>query len=133
LTIGFESRNDDPAFGADTYFFFGGEAPIVHVSHQAACAIAALLDLAAIGIEDAVIEISVGSACALDLQDLVTSHTEMAIGEEAKLIETQLDRIIDRVEHDKIVSQPLHFRELQIHARADSGAAAESVTALSMM
>ena len=39
---------------------FAGQALIVHISGETACAVAALLDLAAVGIEDAVTKIGVG-------------------------------------------------------------------------
>ena len=49
--------------------------------HEAARAVAALLDLAAVGVEDPVAEIGVGARRALDDEDLVAAHAEAAVGE----------------------------------------------------
>ena len=51
----------------------------MHELDEAARAVAALLDLAAVGIEDAVAEIRARRLRLLDHQDLVAAHAEMAV------------------------------------------------------
>ena len=59
---------------------------IVHEAHEAARAVAALLDLAAVGVEDAVAEIRFGVLGGFHQQDLVAAHAEMAVGQQAQLL-----------------------------------------------
>jgi hypothetical protein len=61
------------------------QALLVHEAHEAARAVAALLDLAAVGVEDAVAEVGVGPRGFLDDEDLVAADAEMAVGKEARL------------------------------------------------
>ena len=51
----------------------------MHELDEAACAIAALLHLAAVGVEDAVAKIRAGRLRALDDQDLVAAHAAVAV------------------------------------------------------
>jgi hypothetical protein len=87
----------------------------VHVAHEAARAVSALLHFAAVGIENAVVEVRPGLARRLDLEDLVAADAEMPVGEESQLIRTQFDRPRAGVEHDEIVAQALHFCEFELH------------------
>jgi hypothetical protein len=64
---------------------------VVHEAHEAARAVAALLDLAAVGVEDAVAEIGVVAAGLLDQQDLVAADAEMAVGDAAALLGGERD------------------------------------------
>ena len=59
---------------------------------EAARAVAALLDLAAVGVEDAVAEIGVGPCRRLDHQDLIAADAEMAVGEMPQLRRRQRER-----------------------------------------
>jgi hypothetical protein len=86
-------------------------------AHEAARAVAALLDLAAVGIEDAVAEIDARRRRALDDQDLVAADAEMAVGEKARLGRRRHEVLADGVEHDEIVAEAVHFGEADAHRR----------------
>ena len=88
----------------------------MHEAHEAARAVAALLDLAAVGVEDAVAEVDVGAAGFLDQQDLVAADAEMAVGDAAALFGRERDGLADAVEHDEVVAEAVHFGEFQFHA-----------------
>ena len=83
----------------------------MHEAHEAACAVAALLDLAAVGIEDAVAEIDIGRRGALDHQDLVAADAEVAVSEKACLGRRRHEVLIDGVEYDKVVAEAVHLGE----------------------
>ena len=84
--VGFEPRHDDAGQRADADFGLLGEPLFAHETHEAARAVAALLDLAAVGIENAVVEIGARRARRLDLQNLVAADAEMAVGDAAQLV-----------------------------------------------
>jgi hypothetical protein len=83
----------------------------MHIADEAACAVAALLDFAAIGVEDAVIKIGVRLTRTLDLQDLVTADPEMAVGKKTQLFGRKGQRMGERVQNDEVVAQSVHFSE----------------------
>ncbi len=90
---------------------------------EAASAVAALLDLAAVGVEDPVAEIDVGARWPLDQQHLVAADAEMTIGKARDLGGVEVDALADAVEHHKIVAQSLHLGELEpsVHVIAPCG------------
>jgi hypothetical protein len=92
----------------------------VHELHEAARAVAALLDLAAVGVEDAVAEVRVRAARALDHQDLVAADAEVAIGDFADLLSGKRKRLIRAIDDDEVVPRPLHLGEGELHALRDS-------------
>jgi hypothetical protein len=92
-----------------------GQPLVMHETHEAAGAIAALLDLATIGIEDAVAEIDTGLARLLDQQDLVTADTEMAVGQVNQLFRAEGNLLAHAVEDNEIVAQTVHFGEFEFH------------------
>ncbi len=59
-----------------------GQAAVADELHEAARAVAALLDLAAVGVENPVAKIDVGRASAVSTtQHLVAADAEVAVGE----------------------------------------------------
>jgi hypothetical protein len=82
---------------------------------EAASAVAALLDLATVGVEDPVAEIDVGARWPLDQQHLVAANAEMTIGKANDLSSVEFDALADAVEHHKIVAQSLHLGEFETH------------------
>ena len=62
LAVGFEPRHDEAARGLDANLALVREPVIAHEHDEAARAVAALLDLAAVGVEDPVAEIGVVAA-----------------------------------------------------------------------
>ena len=89
----------------------------MHEAHEAARAVAALLDLAAVGVEDAVAEVDVVAGGRLDQQDLVAADAEVAVGDAAALLGGERDGLADAVEHDEVVAEAVHFGEAQSCAR----------------
>ena len=87
----------------------------MHETHEAAGAVAALLDLATIGVEDAVAEIDAGLPRRLDQQDLVATDPEMAVGKKTQLFRRQRQRLAHAVEDNEIVAQTMHLREFKLH------------------
>ena len=57
IAVGFQARRDDAALRLDTNFALVGQPLLVNETYEAARAIAALLNLTTVGIEDAVTEI----------------------------------------------------------------------------
>ena len=101
--------------GVDRHRALRGQAAVVHEAHEAARAVAAMLDLVAGVVEDAVAEVGVGIARGLDQQDLVGAHAEAAVAQAAQLLGAELDRRAGGVEHDEVVAGALHLGELQSH------------------
>jgi hypothetical protein len=62
-----------------------GQAALVHVAHEAARAVAAMFDLVAAVVEDAVAEVHARRAAGFDHQDLVGAHAEAAVAQVAHL------------------------------------------------
>jgi hypothetical protein len=83
----------------------------MHEAHETARAVAALLDFAAVGIEDAVAEIGVAAGGRFHQQYLVAADTEMAVGDEAQLCRRQFYFLGKGIEHHEIVAQAVHFSE----------------------
>ena len=88
----------------------------MHEAHEAPRAVAALLDLAAVGIEDAVAEIGVGAGGRLHQQDLVAADAEVAVGDEAQLVRRQRDGLAYAVDDHEVVAGAVHLGEAQPHA-----------------
>ncbi len=107
-------QGDDAArcFHVDAAFV--GQLLFVHEFDEAARAIAALFDLAAIGIEDAIAEIHIGEFAGRPFhqQQLVAAYAEMAIGNQANLRCIERNFLGNGVNYNKIVADPMHFGEL---------------------
>ena len=87
---------------------------VAHEAHEAARAVAALLDLvAAAAVEDAVAEVDAGRLARLDDEDLVGADAETPVAEAAHLRGGQRERRARRVEHDEVVARALHLGEAQ--------------------
>ena len=83
LAVGLQPRRISPP-SVSTRISRFAVRPCVHELHEAARAVAALLDLAAVGVEDAVAEVDARPR-GLDHQDLVAAHAEMAVGDALQL------------------------------------------------
>jgi len=87
----------------------------VHELDEAARAVAALLDLAAVGVEDAVAE--VGAPGGLHDEDLVAADTAIPICKEAQLLFLQGEFPFREVENHEIVARAVHLGEPQAQER----------------
>ena len=81
---------------------------------HAAHAVAALPDLAAIGIEDAIAEIHPWPRRRFQQQDLVTSNTAPSVSEQPELRLGQGRRRARRIDHDKVVAERVHLGEGEV-------------------
>jgi len=92
-----------------------GQAAVAHETHEAARAVAAVLDLIAAGaVEDAVAKVHVGFAARLDDEDLVGADPEASIAEAAHRPGVERDRLTRRIEHDEVVAGAVHLREAEL-------------------
>jgi hypothetical protein len=82
---------------------------------NAAGAVAALLDFAAVGVEHAVGGRGAGWRLGLDQQQLVEAHTESTVSQTADQLRVRPGRAAGPARNQKVVAQPVHFRELQFH------------------
>ena len=82
---------------------------------QAAHAVAALLDLAAVGVEDAVVSLRAGAARRLDHQGLVEADAGVTRGQRAPLRGGRQPAVARRIENDEIVAEAVHLGELELH------------------
>ncbi len=78
------ARHDEPPGGLDADRALGREPTLADELHEAARAVAALLDFAAVGVEDPVAEIDVGARALLHQQHLVAADAEVPVGEVSK-------------------------------------------------
>jgi hypothetical protein len=81
LAVGLQARRDAPAQGLHADFALVGEPALVHELHEAARAVAALLDLPAVGVEDAVAKVDPRLGRRFDDQDLVAADAAVAVGD----------------------------------------------------
>ena len=116
----FELRRDDAAARLDADAALRAQALLVHEAHEAARAVAALLDFAAVGVEDAVAEIDVGAGRRFDHQHLVAADAEIAVGEATHLLRRQDDRLANGVDNDEVVTEAVHLGETQTHGNGGS-------------
>src|SRR5262249_50307676 len=91
LTVGRESRFDDAYRRLDPKRPLVGETVCAHEVEEAARAVSALLDLAAVRVEDAVAKIGIGSLRRFHEQDLIAPHAEVPVGELAQLLRVEID------------------------------------------
>ena len=121
LAVFLEIECDAPFRGADVQLVAAAECLVADIARETAGAVAALLDLAAIGVEDAVVKLGTLDAWPFNQQDLVTADAEMAVGDLPQLFGAQVDLLFDGIENDEIVSRALHLGEFQFHGRSLHG------------
>ena len=92
------------------------EAAVEHEAGETACAVAAILDLAAVGVEDPIVEIGVGRARRLDHQHLVAADAETPVGERRTCAASRANRLARGIDHDEVVAEALHLGEPKTHA-----------------
>ena len=87
------------------------------IAHEAARAVAALLDLAAVGVVDHVFEIDSRRRRRPHRQHLVGADAEVPVRQEAVLARREAQRAARFIEHDEVVAGPLHLGETDAHGR----------------
>jgi hypothetical protein len=84
-----------------------------------------LLDLAAIGIPNAIAEQNIGTRRRLHQQQLITADTEVTIREKTHLLCGRHKRLAHTVNDDKVIAEAMHFAEAQLHSLSEHGLACE--------
>ena len=108
---------NNAALGLDDNGVLGGQSLIMHEAHEAARAVAALFYLAAIGVKDAIAEVSARRLRRLDQQQLIKADAGMAIAQRTDLFRGQFDILTHAVDHDEVVAEAVHFGKFQAHNR----------------
>ena len=93
-----------PGFGMHRNPARFGQTLVVDETCKTAGPIAALLYLAAIGIEDSVAEFAIDLLRSLDEQQLVAADAKTAVREVANLMCGQLDVLVDRIDDNKVIT-----------------------------
>jgi len=75
-----------------------------------------LLDLAAVGVPDAIAEVIVRRGGRLDHQHLVAADAEVPVGQLAHLSGAKVDRLAHGIDDDEVVALPVHLGKSQFHA-----------------
>ncbi|KAF1042855.1 MAG: hypothetical protein GAK34_02753 [Delftia tsuruhatensis] len=88
---------------------------VVHIAGKAARAVAALLDLAAVGVVDHVFEVDAFGGRGPHREDLVGAHAELAVGQKAVLGCAQAQRAGGFVKDHEIVASALHLGKADLH------------------
>ena len=113
ISAGLQARLDNAPQSFDADGALGRHPPVVNETHEAPGAVAALLDLAAVTVENAVAKVDSRARRSFDDQDLVATDAETTIGEASQLGRAQIDALSDAVEHDEVIAQALHLGELE--------------------
>jgi len=80
-------------------------------AREATRSVAALFDLVAVGVEDAVAEIDARARRWLDEQDLVGAHTQGRSARRRHCSAREAHRLANAVDDDEVVAGAVHLRE----------------------
>ena len=95
-----------------------GQSAVMQQGGDAARAVAALLDLVAVGVEDAVEHGRVGPPGAREHQRLIEADAGAAVGEAAQALGLENGFVGGGIKDDEIVADPVHLREIDAHRAA---------------
>jgi hypothetical protein len=95
-----------------------GQPAVMQQGGDAARAVAALFDLVAVGVEDAVEHGRIGPPGAREHQRLIEADAGAAIGEAAQALGLQDGFVGWSIKDDEIVADPVHLREIDAHRAA---------------
>jgi hypothetical protein len=84
-------------------------------AREATRAVPALLHFTTIGIEYTVTELCVWQRRPLDQQQLIATDAKVAIGDKTHLLTRQRNILVDRIDHNEIVTETVHFGEFELH------------------
>ena len=87
----------------------------MHKADKTARAVATVLDLAAVRIENPITKIRLGVAGRVNQQDLVAADAKLAVRNRASQLGRDVNRLSDAIDHDKVVAGAMHFGEGQFH------------------
>ena len=122
LAVGLERGLDDAAARLDANRALGRQALRAHELHEAARTVAALLDLAAVGVEYAIAKIDVGPRGASRRRRTWSQPTPKCRSARRRISSGPRSSLLAHaVEHDEIVAQPLHLGEAQAASHCGRG------------
>ena len=94
------------------------------VAREAAHAVAALLDLAAVGVEDSIARVgAVGRVLAVDEQQLIEADAAAAIGPAPHELGGRRSARARPRQHHEVVAEAVHLGESELHRCAGGGGA----------
>src|SRR3546814_12727127 len=82
-----------------------------HEARKRARTVAALPDLTAIGIEDAIVEVDIRTRRCLDDENLVAADAETPVTEPCQQRRLRIKTTRSRIDHDKIIAGAMHLGE----------------------
>ncbi|MNI21892.1 hypothetical protein D3C73_754340 [compost metagenome] len=106
---------DDAAFGFDADQALGGQALVEHEAREATCAVAALFNLGAVGVENPIAEIHVRVARCFDDQQLVETDAGVPVAPLLGMLGQNVRVLADQVEDHEIIAQAVHLGKTQQH------------------
>ena len=106
---------DDAGFAVEHYLSAANSAACMQERGEASHAITALLHLAAVGVEDSVVDIGAGAARGLQNHGLVETDAIVAVRKLAPALSRRQAAVAWRFEHDDVVAGAMHFGELEPH------------------
>ena len=112
---GLDARAHEPGRTVEGEHAVAAGAALVQERGNATRAVAALLDLVAVGVENPVEHRRRGAPRPLQHQRLVKADAGAPIRETAQQLGPQHRLVGGRIEHDKIVAHPVHLREIDAH------------------
>src|ERR1700730_12540752 len=115
---GVDARPHEPGRTVESDQAVAADAALVQERGNAARAVAALLDLVAVAVEDPVEHGAVGAPGTLQHQRLVKADTGAAIRETAQQRGPEQGLVGGRIEYTAIVADPVHLRESDAHRGA---------------
>src|SRR3546814_14177478 len=86
-----------------------------HEARKRARTVAALPDLTAIGIEDAIVEVDIRTRRCLDDENLVAADAETPVTEPCQQRRLRITPTRSRIDHDKINAGAMHFGTLPLN------------------
>jgi len=111
----YRASADDSACAVQTDAAIVAAALPEQQCRHGACSIAALFDLAAIGVEDPVVHGCVRAARRRQRQGLVETDAGASVRERLQLCRTRDGGFRRGIENDEVVAEPVHLRERQLH------------------
>jgi hypothetical protein len=114
LSIRFDPELDEASGCFDTDLIFISKTLIADKASKTAGSIAALLHLAPIGIEDAIIKIGCWRPRHSHQQQLITAHPKVTIGDSVNLFRLKFHTLGDTIDDYKVIAQTLHLGKSQL-------------------
>ena len=90
---------------------------VLEVTGHAARAVAAVSDLAAVGIEDPIAGRDAVTLRRLEQEDLIAADAEPPIGQPAHLCGVDIDGMGQTIQQHEVVAEAVHLGERDLHVR----------------